>query len=346
MSSLVSKLIAFGALLVAIGAPRAALAEAPRVLLIRPSGAAREVKLALVRVEGELAADGFEVVPIEAEPGASSASSMALAENGSGATTVGLFLNADGTNAELWVVDKLTDKTVVRHLATAEQSENALPEVLAVRVVELLRASLLELVVEQKRRATPARPRGAQRATEWAARPLQDPLSKWAVEAGVATLWSPTQVDPAFESVIRGRFAMTEQWHVRATFIGLGTHSEVSGVGGSAAIAQAAGLVEALFSPFPNAALHPTGSLGLGVFHTSVNGVAAWPYQGLRDRQWAFAADAGLGLAWRFASRLELAVEGHGLLALPQPIVRFVTADGPHIAHPALVGALSLTGWL
>ncbi|MES1175307.1 MAG: hypothetical protein ABUL62_13385 [Myxococcales bacterium] len=346
MTPFFAKLVAFAAFLMLFGAAPAALAQAPRVLLIRPSGAAREVKLALVRVEGELTADGFEVVPIEAEPGASSASSMALAESGSGATTVGLFLNADGTNAELWVVDKLTDKTVVRRLATSEQSDNALPEVLAVRVVELLRASLLELVVERKRRAAPPTADGAQRASEWAARPLAGPPSKYAVEAGLATIWSPTQVDPAFESVARGRFALTQRWHVRVSFIGLGTRPEVSGVSGSAAITQSAGLVELLFSPLAETALHPVASFGVGSFHTTVNGTASWPYRGRRDDQWAVAADVGVGLAWRFASRLELSVEGHGLMAMPQSIVRFATTDGPHVAHPALIGALSFTGWL
>ena len=341
-----TKTFALGAVLVAVGVSRPAFAQAPRVLLIRPRGAAREVKVALVRVEGELAADGFEVVPIEAEPGASSASSLSQAESAAGPTTVGLFLNAEGTNAELWVVDKLTDKTVVRHLTTAEQSENALPEVLAVRVVELLRASLLELMVERKRVAARPAPRGAERAREWAARPVRGARPRWAVEAGIAAIWSPGQVEAAFESLVRGRFAVTDPWHVRASFIGLGTHPEVSGVGGRAAIEQWAGLVETLFSPLNGAALQPTCSLGAGVFHTSVNGEASWPYQGLRDSQWALAADAGLGLAWRFAPQLELSIEGHGLWTTPEPIVRFVTADGAHIAHPALVGSLSLTGWL
>jgi hypothetical protein len=343
-----TKTLALGAVLMTVNVPRSAFAEAPRVLLVRPAGAAREVKIALVRVQGELTADGFQVVPIEAEPGASSASSLSQAESADGATAVGLFLNAEGTSAELWVVDKLTDKTVVRHLTTAGQSENALPEVLAVRVVELLRASLLELMVERKRVAVHSAPRGAERARQWAVLRLEarGARPRWAVEAGIAAIWSPGQVEAAVESVVRGRFAVMDSWHVRASFIGLGTHPEVSGVGGRAAIEQWNGLVETLFSPLNGAALQPTCSLGLGVFHTSVSGAASWPYQGLRDSQWALAADAGLGFAWRFASRLELSIEGHGLWTTPEPIVRFVTADGARIAHPALVGSLSLTGWL
>ena len=337
-------------LLIGVSYSARLLAEAPRVLLVRPASAAREVNTALIRVEGELAADGFEVVPIEAAPGASSATSMLQAESTATSTTVGLFLSADGTSAELWVVDKLTDKTVVRHLATQDQSENMRPEVLAVRVVELLRASLLELVVERNnaaaRASRPPAQSGAQKATEWAARPLDNPESVWAIETGAAVIWNPTQVEPAFVSVARGRYALASQMQLRLSFVGLGTHPEVSGVGGKASIEQWCGLAELLFVPWRKARFSPVLSLGAGAFHTAVSGDAVLPYQGLHATQWSFAADAGLGLAFHFASRLELSLEGHALLAVPEPIVRFVSEDGAHVGRPGVIGSLSLLGWL
>ena len=97
------------------------LADSPRVLLVYPSEAEPSVSAALVRVRGELVADGFEVLLVKTQPGTSSASAMGEAEHDSGSATVGLFLNADGTSAELWVVDKLTDKTVVRRVNTASE---------------------------------------------------------------------------------------------------------------------------------------------------------------------------------------------------------------------------------
>ncbi|HEY3594962.1 MAG TPA: hypothetical protein VGL13_13855, partial [Polyangiaceae bacterium] len=133
----------------------AARADGLRVLLVSPPGAAREVNAALVRVQGELVADGFEVVTAESAPGATSEAAMSQAESGS-STTVGLFLSPDGSNAELWVVDHLTNKTVVRHVVTADESKKLLPEVLALKTVELLRASLLELVVERNTAAASA----------------------------------------------------------------------------------------------------------------------------------------------------------------------------------------------
>lgn len=350
MSLLSAKVLAVAALSIGLSYSALTLADAPRVLLVRPPGAAREVNTALIRVEGELAADGFEVVPIEAAPGATSAMSMLQAENSATSTTVGLFLNAEGTSAELWVVDKLTDKTVVRHLATQDHAENMRPEVLAVRVVELLRASLLELVVERNNAALLASRRAAktstQKATEWAARPLQSAPPVWAVETGVAMIWSPGQVEAAFVSVGRGRFAFAEHLHLRLSFIGLGTHPEVTGTGGRASIEQWCALSELVFAPFREATVRPAFSLGAGTFHTTVTGDAVWPYQGLHDARWAVAADAGVGLSWRLGSRLELAGEAHALLTAPEPIVRFVGQDGAHIGRPGVIGSFTLLGWL
>ena len=345
MRALRRKFLAILAVTLGLIVPRVAAAEAPRVLLVRPPAAAKEVSAALVRVQGELVADGFEVVSLEAAPGATSAMAMEQAEARWSSTTVGLFLSADGKSAELWVVDRLTNKTVVRRVATGDESENTLPEVLALKAVELLRASLLELVVERNAAATPKASRGAERASEWAARPLAS-APKWAIETGAAIIWSPGEVDAAFESVARGRFAAHEKLQVRVSFTGLGTRPQVRGTGGSAQVEQWYGLVEGLFIPLPKLAARPLASLGLGTFHTSVKGEAAFPYQGLQTSRWAFAADVGVGLAIRVASRLELSAEGHALWLAPKQVLRFVGDDGPHVGEPSVVGSLTLLGWL
>ena len=297
-----------------------AKADGPRVLLVSPPGAVREVSVALVRVQGELIADGFEVVTVEAAPGTTSEAAMSQAENGS-STTIGLFLSPDGASAELWVVDRLTNKTVVRHVVTAGESQKLLPEVLAVKAVELLRASLLELVVERNT-AESLRGRArasAQRASDWAARPIAEHKPRWALETGAAVIWSPTQVDPAFVSVARGRRALSDRVHVRVSFTGLGTRAQVSGTGGSAAVVQWCALAEGVFQPLPQALLKPMLTLGAGTFHTSVNGQASAPYRVLHQAEWSFVADAGVGLVVHLGSRLELALEGHGLWAAPEP---------------------------
>jgi hypothetical protein len=347
VSKVCVKLVAAFALTFGHAIPCRAAADAPQVLLVRPPAAAHEVSAALVRVQGELVADGFEVVSLEAAPGATSEMAMDQAESQSTSTTVGLFLSADGKSAELWVVDRLTNKTVVRRVATGGESQNLLPEVLALKAVELLRASLLELVVERNAAAAnpPVSRVAAQHASDWAARPLVS-VPKWGIETGAAAIWSPGQIDVAFESLVRARFALLESLQIRLSFAGLGTRPQVGGTGGTAQIAEWWGLADGVFLPFPKLIVRPIASLALGTFHTTVKGEASFPYRGVDASQWALAADAGVGVCVRLASRLELVAEGYALLTTPEPIVRFVSDEGPHVARPAVASSLSLLGWL
>jgi hypothetical protein len=170
---------------------------------------------------------------------------------------------AIASNAELWVVDRLTNKTVVRRVATGGDTERPSPEVLALKAVELLRASLLELMVERNAAPPPRASRIAtQHASDWAARPLISAAPRWAIETGAAVIWSPTQIDAAFESVARGRFAPAKDLQIKLSFVGLGTHRQVSGTGGSAFLEQWCGLAEGLFFPLPPFVIRPYLVLG------------------------------------------------------------------------------------
>src|SRR3954471_8736506 len=164
-------------------------AESARVVLVHwqpPSGVVLE---AITRIRGELVADGFEVSIVGAPVGADPASVLARADpRTTAAATLGLFVQPDARAAELWVVDRLTSKTVMRRIEMTDPAPGSGPEVLARRSVELLRASLLEILVQA--RETPAAPASDQRekASRWAARSLEPRRSLWAAEAGVQVL--------------------------------------------------------------------------------------------------------------------------------------------------------------
>jgi hypothetical protein len=53
-----------------------------------------------------------------------------------------------GGGVDLWIADRVTGKTTFRHLSVEGESEGEAASVIALRVVELLRASLLELKIE------------------------------------------------------------------------------------------------------------------------------------------------------------------------------------------------------
>ncbi len=317
-------------------------AESARVVLVHWQPASAVVAEAITRIRGELVADGFEVSVVGAEAGAEPRAVLERAEAGTtAAATLGLFLQPDARAAELWVVDRLTSKTVVRRIEMTEPSPGSAPEVLARRSVELLRASLLEILVEA--RESPA-PRSAQReeASRWAARSLEPRRSRWGAEVGVQVLAGFGGVGSAVMPVGRVRVALARRLAGRLAFSGLGTRPRVDAASGSATVSQELGLFELVGELLPDAGLSPQVSLGAGVYHVGVTGTASSPYAGLRGDRFVFAADAGAGLALTITPSIALSLEGHGLLITPYPVIRFLGVETARIGNPLMSAALTL----
>ncbi|WP_438010352.1 hypothetical protein WME89_17945 [Sorangium sp. So ce321] len=323
------------------------------MVLVQPGPADPSVSEALIRIRGELVADGFDVELLDAQSASAPRPTMDDAGQQAGsAALIGLFLAPDGQAAELWVVDPRTNKTLVRRIDTRGEAREHIAEVLAVRAVELLRASLLELLMSSRRSAAPAAappPSNASRQVSGQAeRSLDQPSrrSMWGVELGGGLLASPGGIGPALLPVARLRFAPPGPIEGRLSLAGLGTAPRVAGPQGSATVEQRFGLVELAALPWPELRLRPRFSVGLGALHVAVDGEASWPYRGAHSAQWAFAADAGAGVEFGIVQRIDVVVEAHALVAHPYPVVRFVETEAAHGARPALLGSLSLVGWL
>ncbi|WP_437665687.1 hypothetical protein [Sorangium sp. So ce1182] len=345
----------FGALALLLCAPRpAASAAAARVILVQPSAADPSISEALIRIRGELVADGFDVELLDSQSASAPRPAMDDAGQQAGsAALIGLFLAPDGQAAELWVVDPLTNKTLVRRIDTRGEAPEHIAEVLAVRAVELLRASLLELLMSSRRAAAPpAAPRPtAVQGPRSAERSLDQPSrrSTWGVELGGGLLANPGGIGPSLLLVARLRAAPLGPLgpiEGRLSLAGLGTAPRVVGPQGSATVQQRLGLVEIAALPWPELRLRPRFSAGLGVLHVSVDGEASWPYRGVHSARWAFAADVGAGVEFGITRRLDIVAEAHALVAHPYPVVRFVETEAARGARPALLGTLSLVGWL
>ncbi|WP_437626478.1 hypothetical protein [Sorangium sp. So ce1151] len=334
----------------------AAAGEPARVVLVQPGPADPSVSEALIRIRGELVADGFDVELLDAQSDSAPRPTMDDAEQQAGsAALIGLFLAPDGQAAELWVVDPRTNKTLVRRIDTRGEAREHIAEVLAVRAVELLRASLLELLMSSRRSAAPAAtppPSKVSRQVPRRAEPSLDQQSRrsmWGVELGGGLLASPGGIGPALLPVARLRFAPPGPigpLEARLSLAGLGTAPRVAGPQGSATVEQRFGLVELAALPWPELRLRPRFSVGLGALHVAVDGEASWPYRGVHSAQWAFAADAGAGVELEIVRRIDVVVEAHALVAHPYPVVRFVETEAARGARPALLGSLSLVGWL
>jgi hypothetical protein len=317
-------------------------AEPALVVLVRPPARSALVDEAMTRIRGELVADGFDVRIVDAPPGASTVSVLAHADQGpSAAATLGLFLHADAKIAEVWVVDRLTNKTVMRSIEMPASSTGSAPEVLARRSVELLRASLLEILVDARERPVES-PDARVNASQWAAKALEPRPSRWGFEAGALVLKGFGGVGGALMPVARVRFVFERRLAARVTLAGLGTRPLVESPYGSASVRQELGLLELVGEIAPESRLRPALSVGAGTYHLGVDGSAAWPYAGLEDNRFVFAADAGAGLSLSFTASFAVALEGHATLVTPYPVIRFLEMDTAEIRNPLLSAVLTL----
>lgn len=319
---------------------RQAQAEPALVVLMRPPARSAIVDEALTRIRGELVADGFDVLVVDAPPGADPASVLARADRQTNAAaTLGLFLHTDARVAEVWVVDRLTRKTVTRSIEMPASARGS--EVLARRSVELLRASLLEIVVQAENEpATSSSPRA--NAARWVEKSLEPRPPRFGVDAGAQVLGSFGGIGGAVMPVGRVRVELNQRFAARLSIAGLGTQPRVEGAVGSATVSQALGLLELVGEVVPEGRLRPFLSLGAGSYHIRVDGNASSPYVGMSDDRFVFAGDAGVGLAFSITSAFALSLEGHGTLVTPYPVIRFLEVDAVEVKNPLLSLALTM----
>jgi hypothetical protein len=222
--------------------------------------------------------------------------------------------------------------------------------VLAVRAVDLLRASLLELLAPP--RAAPAKvardlAEQQAQASRFAQRALPNESSQtFCVEAGAGMLTSLAGIGPALVPVARARRVLITPVSLRFSVAGLGSEPRVTTPRASARVSQALSEFDLLATIWSTSELRLSGSLGGGVLRTSVEGQAEWPYQPRQDTLWSALGDAGAGLDLRLSARFDLIFETHVLFAQPQPVVRFINDELARGGLPSLLETLTLSGWL
>jgi hypothetical protein len=337
------------ALLLTAGAASAAPAPMPRVMLVRPPAAPASVTEALVRLRGELLAAGFEAEVVELPLGGDVRESLERlappAGNARAATAlVAVVASADPGSAELWVIDRLTGKTVVRRVNAGTADATRAAEVLAVRAVELLRASFLELAIAPTGEAAAPAP-AAPVVERWATAPLEERDWTWAIEAGGATAASVQGPWNAFLAVARVERAFGGRFCARLAFTGLGTTGHLTTPTGSDEVSPTVLLAEAVMRFRRGRNWQPQISAGAGAMRLNVDAQETTPIQGLGGTRWSAAGDLGLGVRIPVSRhRFEIGLEAHALLAQPYPTVVYMGQELGRVGRPTVLVTLTLLG--
>jgi hypothetical protein len=347
-----------------------ATVQASTVVVVRSPTPTPIAAEATVRLRGELVSAGFDVRVIDPPLGTDIRASLEEAAEGPEVEAVVAILgdaSGDGAedSAELWVIDRVTGKTVVKRVQNHAGSTHS-AEVLSIRALELLRASFLEVALRASRvpkaGQVPPPPPPPTEVTRWTDAAIADVVSTsrwpstWAIEGGGCVLASLEGVPPSVMPLVRVQRAFGEHALGRVTLAGFGTRTRVSTPQfGQPEIVQQFGLVEAAARFRKGALFQPFLSIGGGALHVSASGHPApatgGTISGIAGDQWSLLADVGVGAHLWFGGRFELAIEGHAQGAQPYPVVRYdTTASGINDlakeGRPTLVGSLTLLGWM
>ena len=339
------------AAIVSIGLFAATAAHAASVIIVRPANSPPVMVETLVRLKGELTSAGFgtEIVDGTAAGGAAPDSRAALeqlaAQRGADAV-VAIVGEQSPDSVEVWVIDKVTGKSVVRRVPFEPAAPRA-SGTLAIRAIELLRSSFLEIdLAAHDRQPAPggAPPPAVVHFVEME-RLAQHP-ERFGVEVGGAAVMSLDGVGPALLPLVRFDWSPRAWFSAHAALAGLGTRATVATQDGSAQVAQAYGLLGGSVRFRAAARLRPFVALSAGALHTSVEGRASAPNGSRIADQWSFLVDAGAGASLRLPERFFVSLAAHAQLAEPYVGVRFLDTVVATSARPNLLLTLTIGAWL
>jgi hypothetical protein len=322
------------------------------VAIVRPAGSPPLMTETLGRIRGELTSVGFatEIVDEPVADGVKSGQASRswleqLATRRGFDAVVAIVGGASAGAVEVWVVDKVTKKSVVRTVPLDPTAERV-PKTLSIRAIELLRSSFLEIDLTADERRDGREPAPPQAVVQFLERErLADRPERFGVELGGLALMSLDGVGPALLPLVRFAWAPHPALAAQATLAGLGTHPTLENQEGSAQVSQAFGLLGACYS-FPAARwLRPFFVLSAGVLHTSVDGRTDSPANEERQMaRWSFLLEGGLGARLRLRDRLFLSLGFQAQVAEPRLAVRLAdkvvgTSAGPNLSVGLTVGA-------
>jgi hypothetical protein len=316
---------------------RTTAAADPVVVAVLVSPSTRATLAA--RVQAELASLGFATKEIAVDEGADTASLEAAAKT-SGAAAAIRVVRSD-KRAEVWVVDRVTGKTLLRTV-TCGPDENA-TNVLAVRAVELLRASLLEVEANHPSRgdvAVTATVRRVVAETHPAAPPRAPPRPEapppFAAGVGFAADVLPS-LSPAFEAQVALAWMPSRLGVEIFGTIPLSS-SQVCNDAGCAFVTAAMFGGGLRWVPTSRSArVQPSLGAGFAGVVAHAEGRAAAPYSSATSDAAAAVAYAVVGFGVLLGSHVRIGLDVRAGAALPPVPIRFAGTQvaqwgGPFVA--------------
>jgi hypothetical protein len=325
---------------------RGAGADSSLVVLVRERSADAVVERAEVRLAAELRAAGFAVEEQVAD-GADDARRLVEDADSRGPFATVLLRRAGASAAtDVWVADHVTHKTVVRRMA-ARGGGDAAGRALALRVVELMRASLVEGLVlpaaDDEPEPTPAPPPDV---AAWTRETVREPPptegASVEVALGVAGAFAGPDVGLGVAPALRVAWRPVRAWSLAIVGVGPAFGARATASEGSATVRQELAFAEGAFEPALAGWIHPYLAVGAGAYHLDATGYANAPFANGRADAWSALLAAGVGVRLLLTASTALVVDAREMLALPRPVLAFAGEQVAVAMRPGTIAALSL----
>lgn len=321
--------------------PSVASAEGSRVVLVEPQRGDAVILAAFMRLQGELAASGFQVLIVrESDAGTSPRMLADVAREQGAFASISIIRSGEATTADVWISDRLTGKTSIRTIATRRPDA---PDLLAVRAADLLRVSLQEYGSEPPPLDVVSAEPSATKTPEIEAWTLDQSASagRWELVAGGQFLGSFSELGLGAGPMMGMGLKPDARWLARVLVFGPTPTPAWRASEGVVRLRQEVLAVEGGWAPVAgsSAAFHLL--LGTGVYHMSAMGEAKAPLESRTDSVWTVAAMPGMmgSLAVSAATSVELAV--WGVVPLQRPGVKMGNSIERHQAV-MVIGELGL----
>lgn len=277
------------------------------------------------RVRAELSGLGVDVIVLKPPAEASSSMRAPLEQTARsvGAVAAVRLISSREGRVEVWVADRVTGKAVVRELEASERGGSDAS--VAVGVVELLRASLMELHGGGARYGdAPATPKVTAIAGSAPAAPAPPPWTpRLSLTLGAGATLATTRIGPEGSAQLAVWARLLP--HLGARAFGAFTLAPANLATNAGAVdvrSQVFGAMLVYEPATAEARWAPSLAAGAAAAHVSANGTASAPFVGTKDDSWSFGPTVGAGLALRLARGLRVRVDAAALWALPATRVR------------------------
>ncbi len=302
-----------------------------RVLLVEPPQSDATLFEAFGRLRAELELQSFEVEVLKPSVERINTDSLELeAQTRSAFAAVALQRNLGSTTVELWIVDRVTGKTVLRKLKIDDGKDG--PTLLAIRAVDLLRTSLLEL--DPGERPPPDVVGVEDEPPPIALAEFTRSLPQFQVKLGGSLLIHPS-LGASGGAAIEIIYHPVPRMALGLKFVGPVFGGEYQASNGAASVRQEFAVVRFAwnFGSSQSGSRWEWGPVaGVGVSHLTATGVVESPLVARQSDLWGFALLGGINLEYYFTDAVSLSTEASILGLVPQPVIAVTDQESAPLA--------------